>query len=200
MSTTAVLRLLGRAASESGTLRYGHWGQGRGHRRRRRSCCRSSQHRNKALGRRSTREDVEYLQVAGSFVCIRCRARSRDGFAPTRAEQNTCVTQSGHRASSRRNFPLVMLSHGTGGGAATLAWLAETLASNGYIVVAVNHHVRVHRFRNHSLRNLVEGLGPKKSRGNDCGRVDLTSLANRIWSSPLGADHAPHFRGIWSPR
>jgi predicted dienelactone hydrolase len=36
--------------------------------------------------------------------------------------------------------PLVVLSHGTGGGAAGLAWLAETLASNGYVVAAVNHH------------------------------------------------------------
>ena len=36
--------------------------------------------------------------------------------------------------------PLIVLSHGTGGGAAGMAWLAETLASNGYIVAAVNHH------------------------------------------------------------
>jgi predicted dienelactone hydrolase len=36
--------------------------------------------------------------------------------------------------------PLIVLSHGTGGGAAGLAWLAEMLASNGYIVAAVNHH------------------------------------------------------------
>src|SRR5256885_8472094 len=36
--------------------------------------------------------------------------------------------------------PLIVLSHGTGGGAATMAWLAETLASNGYIVAAVNNH------------------------------------------------------------
>jgi predicted dienelactone hydrolase len=36
--------------------------------------------------------------------------------------------------------PLVLLSHGTGGGAATLSWLAETLAANGYVVAAVNHH------------------------------------------------------------
>src|SRR5260370_12560467 len=43
-------------------------------------------------------------------------------------------------ASSRWKFPLVVLSHGTGDGAATLAWLAETLASNGYVVAAVNHH------------------------------------------------------------
>jgi predicted dienelactone hydrolase len=36
--------------------------------------------------------------------------------------------------------PLIVLSHGTGGGAAGMAWLAETLASNGYMVAAVNHH------------------------------------------------------------
>jgi predicted dienelactone hydrolase len=36
--------------------------------------------------------------------------------------------------------PLIVLSHGTGGGAAAMAWLAETLASGGYIVAAVNHH------------------------------------------------------------
>ena len=37
-------------------------------------------------------------------------------------------------------LPLVVLSHGTGGGAATLSWLAEALAARGYLVAAVNHH------------------------------------------------------------
>jgi predicted dienelactone hydrolase len=36
-------------------------------------------------------------------------------------------------------FPLIMLSHGTGGTAQTLAWFATTLASRGYIVAAANH-------------------------------------------------------------
>lgn len=36
--------------------------------------------------------------------------------------------------------PLIVLSHGTGGAAAGIAWLGETLAANGYIVAAVNHH------------------------------------------------------------
>jgi predicted dienelactone hydrolase len=36
--------------------------------------------------------------------------------------------------------PLIVLSHGTGGAAAQLSWLAEVLASHGYIVAAVNHH------------------------------------------------------------
>jgi len=37
-------------------------------------------------------------------------------------------------------LPLVILSHGTGGAAAQLSWLAEELASNGYLVAAVHHH------------------------------------------------------------
>ena len=40
----------------------------------------------------------------------------------------------------RQRRPLVLLSHGTGGAAMQLSWLAETLAANGYIVAAVNHH------------------------------------------------------------
>lgn len=36
--------------------------------------------------------------------------------------------------------PLVVLSHGTGGSAAQLSWLAEALVAEGFIVAAVNHH------------------------------------------------------------
>lgn len=39
-----------------------------------------------------------------------------------------------------RKLPLVVLSHGTGGASAQVSWLAEHLASNGYLVAAVNHH------------------------------------------------------------
>ena len=39
-----------------------------------------------------------------------------------------------------RKYPLVLLSHGTGGSAFSLAWLAEALAREGYIVAALNHH------------------------------------------------------------
>lgn len=37
-------------------------------------------------------------------------------------------------------WPLVVLSHGTGGGALQLGWLAQALAAQGHVVVAVNHH------------------------------------------------------------
>lgn len=43
-------------------------------------------------------------------------------------------------AEQPERLPLVLLSHGTGGSAATLGWLAEHLASHGYLVAAVNHH------------------------------------------------------------
>ena len=39
-----------------------------------------------------------------------------------------------------RRRPLVLLSHGTGGAAAQLSWLAETFAARGYIAAAVSHH------------------------------------------------------------
>jgi predicted dienelactone hydrolase len=36
-------------------------------------------------------------------------------------------------------YPLLLLSHGTGGSAVDLDWLASALAANGYIVAGVNH-------------------------------------------------------------
>jgi len=41
--------------------------------------------------------------------------------------------------SSLAKFPLIVMSHGTGGSAKSIAWLAAALASHGYIVAAVNH-------------------------------------------------------------
>ncbi len=37
-------------------------------------------------------------------------------------------------------FPLILLSHGTGGTALQLGWLASFLAAQGYVVAGVNHH------------------------------------------------------------
>ncbi len=37
-------------------------------------------------------------------------------------------------------YPLIVLSHGTGGASTHLAWLAEYLAANGYVVASVDHH------------------------------------------------------------
>ncbi len=36
-------------------------------------------------------------------------------------------------------FPMIVMSHGTGGAALTMGWLGTALAARGYIAVAVNH-------------------------------------------------------------
>jgi predicted dienelactone hydrolase len=42
-------------------------------------------------------------------------------------------------ADAPARFPLIVLSHGTGGTAASMAWLGTQLAAHGYIAAAVNH-------------------------------------------------------------
>jgi predicted dienelactone hydrolase len=42
-------------------------------------------------------------------------------------------------APSPDKFPLILLSHGTGGTAQSIAWFATALAARGYIVAGVNH-------------------------------------------------------------
>lgn len=42
-------------------------------------------------------------------------------------------------ARAPRRFPLIVISHGTGGSALAMAWLGTRLAARGYIAVAVNH-------------------------------------------------------------
>jgi predicted dienelactone hydrolase len=42
-------------------------------------------------------------------------------------------------APTPAKFPLILLSHGTGGTAQSLAWLGTALAAHGYIVAGVNH-------------------------------------------------------------
>jgi len=39
-----------------------------------------------------------------------------------------------------KRYPLVVISHGTGGSAAQLSWLAERLVNAGFMVAGVNHH------------------------------------------------------------
>ena len=43
-------------------------------------------------------------------------------------------------AESGPKYPLVVISHGTGGCAPGMLWLGHYLAEHGYIVVAANHH------------------------------------------------------------
>jgi predicted dienelactone hydrolase len=56
-----------------------------------------------------------------------------DGIFPGRGAWQVALKPSA------RPFPLVLLSHGSGGDGPNLAWLAEGLASRGYVAAAVDH-------------------------------------------------------------
>lgn len=43
-------------------------------------------------------------------------------------------------SASKDKYPLILLSHGTGGSAVSISWLGKKLARKGFIVAAVNHH------------------------------------------------------------
>ena len=55
-------------------------------------------------------------------------------FAPVAVAPGADVSQGA------RKYPLVLLSHGTGGAALQMMWLGHYLASRGYLVAAVDHH------------------------------------------------------------
>jgi len=50
------------------------------------------------------------------------------------------VAPDAELSPASRKYPLVLLSHGTGGSAVQIMWLGYYLAARGYIVAAVNHH------------------------------------------------------------
>jgi predicted dienelactone hydrolase len=65
---------------------------------------------------------------------------SRDIGPPGQSLFVTYPTASGARiAMSQKTYPLILMSHGTGGNADNMDWVAGPLAAAGYIVVAVDH-------------------------------------------------------------
>ena len=49
------------------------------------------------------------------------------------------AAQDAQVAPNPARFPLIVISHGTGGSGLSMAWLGEALARHGYIAAAVNH-------------------------------------------------------------
>lgn len=89
------------------------------------------------------------------------------------------------QASER--YPLIVISHGTGGSAAQMAWLGTALAAHGYIVAAVNHP------GNNILEPYtVEGFSVWWERANDLtGVIDAmlqdSTFGPRIDARKIGA-------------
>lgn len=58
---------------------------------------------------------------------------------PANAPQFTVGTAAPGAKAAAGRFPLIVLSHGTGGSALMMGWLGIALAQRGYIAAAVNH-------------------------------------------------------------
>jgi predicted dienelactone hydrolase len=88
-------------------------------------------------------------------------------------------------AAGARKLPLVVLSHGTGGGVATMSWLAETLASNGYVVAAVNHHGNTAAEPSYQIQGFM--LWWERAR-------DMSVLINKVLADPRFGPHVDRAR------
>ncbi len=81
----------------------------------------------------------------------------------------------------KKPMPLVIMSHGTGGSAVQMLWLAEKLVKSGYLVVGVNHH------GNTAVedKKYVEGFVLWWERANDLGVVLQQLKKSTAWSSKI---------------
>jgi predicted dienelactone hydrolase len=76
--------------------------------------------------------------------------------------------------------PLILLSHGNGGTASALAWLATALAAHGFVVVAVNHP------GNNALEDYtVEGFSLWWLRAVDLSAVIDAMLNDKVFGSRI---------------
>lgn len=87
------------------------------------------------------------------------------------------------RPAAAGPHPVVLLSHGTGGSAGSLAWLAEALCGSGFLVAAVDHH------GNSSLEDyLVEGFVFGWERARDLSvLLDHVVAVEEVDASQVGA-------------
>src|SRR5215471_6058370 len=97
------------------------------------------------------------------------------------------VARNADLAVTPLKFPLILLSHGTGGTALSLAWFGTALAAHGYIVAGVNHPGN-----NAAEPYTVEGFSTWWERARDLREVidallNDSTFGSRIDTSRVGA-------------
>ncbi len=86
-------------------------------------------------------------------------------------------------APAFEKFPLIALSHGTGGSALQMAWLGTYLAARGYVVVAVNHPGN-NAVSGYTAEGFIEGW----ERANDISTVIGDMLSDARFGSKIDPD------------
>lgn len=79
-----------------------------------------------------------------------------------------------------QKYPLVLLSHGTGGSAVMMMWLGYYLAERGYIVAAVNHHGNTSAEKQPAAQGFL--LFWERSK-------DLSAVLDRLLADPVFGTH-----------
>ena len=97
------------------------------------------------------------------------------GFAARGAELATTPTK----------YPLIIMSHGTGGAGMQMIWLGRELAPNGYIVVAVDHHGITAAEENFDPR----GFRMPWERAKDLSTVIDLLLADSTWGPHIDTNN-----------
>ena len=82
-------------------------------------------------------------------------------------------------------YPLILLSHGTGGAAIQMMWLGYYLASHGYIVASVNHHGNTAAERQY----VPQGFRLYWERARD-----LTRVLDKLLADPVFGGHIDQHR------
>jgi predicted dienelactone hydrolase len=82
-------------------------------------------------------------------------------------------------------YPLVLLSHGTGGSAVQMMWLGHYLASRGYVVAAVNHHGNTGAEQQRTAQGFLLYWERAK---------DLTAVLDRLLADPFFGAHVDRNR------
>ncbi|SIP99696.1 Predicted dienelactone hydrolase [Rhizobium sp. RU35A] len=89
-------------------------------------------------------------------------------------------------AASAERYPVVLISHGTGGSASGLGWLAAALAEQGFVVIGADHHgnTGVEAYRAEGFlcwweraRDLTVLLDRLSEEGALAGRLDLENVS-----------------------
>jgi predicted dienelactone hydrolase len=79
---------------------------------------------------------------------------------------------------SRKKYPLIVLSHGSGGNANQMRWLGFNLASRGYITVSINHSGTAEEERQMGSLTLSEYCIWERPR-------DISAVLDKMLSDPL---------------
>jgi predicted dienelactone hydrolase len=77
-------------------------------------------------------------------------------------------------------FPLIVISHGTGGSGLSMAWLGEALARQGYVAAAVNHPGN-----NGAEPYTIEGFALRWERARDLSEVITGMLSDSEFRSHI---------------